>query len=61
MHVHDLLHTRVDGEWTLSISDYRKLRLSCESIDARLAAGGCPVARSVPLEGMITGIARKGA
>ena len=61
VHVHDLLHTRVDGEWTLSISDYRKLRLSCESIDARLAAGGCPVARSVPLDGMITGIARKGA
>ena len=27
VHVHDILHRRVNGEWTTEISDYRKLRL----------------------------------
>ena len=59
VHVHDLLYTRVDGDWTLSISDYRKLRLERDAIDARLAAGGCPVEHSTLVDGMLAGIARK--
>lgn len=57
VHVHDILHRKVDGAWTTEISDYRKLRLDPDRINERLAAGGLKVASGSLLDGMIVVIA----
>lgn len=59
VHVHDILHRKVDGEWIMQISDYRKLRLDSLRINAGLEAGGLEIARQSVDGGMITIIADK--
>lgn len=44
--VHDLIHVREDGTWTLHKSSYRKLRLSAEWVARELQATGLHVARN---------------
>jgi SAM-dependent methyltransferase len=59
VHVHDILHRKVDGEWRMTISDYRKLRLDSARLDERLRAGGLSMAARTRVDGMIVGIAEK--
>uniref|UniRef100_A0AAU2JZP0 Class I SAM-dependent methyltransferase n=1 Tax=Streptomyces sp. NBC_00049 TaxID=2903617 RepID=A0AAU2JZP0_9ACTN len=41
--VHDLLHTRVDGEWSLRTSSYPKLRIGADWLAGRCRAAGLEV------------------
>ncbi len=59
VHVHDVLHRRIDGEWQMQISDYCKLRLNSENIEARLRANGLSIASKSLADGMIVVTARK--
>ncbi|MFB7462414.1 methyltransferase domain-containing protein [Streptomyces sp. NPDC056224] len=42
--VHDLLHTRVDGEWTLRTSSYPKLRIGADWLAGQCRSAGLEVA-----------------
>lgn len=59
VHVHDILQSKVDGDWRMSISDYRKLRLAADTVDQRLAAGGLEMVSRTVVDGMIVGVARR--
>ena len=61
VHVHDVLHRKVDGSWQMTVSDYLKLRLDRGRVDARLAAGGLAINARMLADGMIVGIADKPA
>lgn len=61
VHVHDVLYTKEDGEWTLHISDYLKLRLDTAKINARLAANGLNIDQQLTERGMLHVIASKPA
>ncbi|MFJ3518782.1 MULTISPECIES: class I SAM-dependent methyltransferase [unclassified Streptomyces] len=41
--VHDLLHTRADGEWTLRTSSYPKLRIPAERLAAQCREAGLEI------------------
>ncbi|MFG2982159.1 hypothetical protein ACGFYQ_13020 [Streptomyces sp. NPDC048258] len=41
--VHDLLHTRVDGEWSLRTSSYPKLRIGAGRLAAQCRSAGLEV------------------
>lgn len=57
--VHDLLYTRTGGEWQLSKSAYRKLRLSRDQCVESLRMVGFDIASYRVDHGMVTLIARK--
>ncbi|WP_405859789.1 class I SAM-dependent methyltransferase [Streptomyces sp. NBC_00090] len=41
--VHDLLHTRTDGQWSMRASSYPKLRIGAEWLSARCRAAGLEI------------------
>jgi SAM-dependent methyltransferase len=57
--VHDLLYTRRDGDWQLSKSAYRKLRLAPDECVEALRKSGFEIAVHRVENGMATLIARK--
>ena len=57
--VHDILQERTDGEWALSVSGYRKLRLGMDRVTGVLAARGLDVAAPFDDGGMRVLHARK--
>lgn len=59
VHVHDILHRKVDGEWLMEISDYRKLRLGVDELNEQLAGGGLDVTADMTVDGMIAVVAEK--
>ena len=59
VHVHDILHRKIDGEWQTTISDYQKLRLDSQRIDSLLAEGGVRVLSKTFAHGMIVGVAAR--
>lgn len=61
VHVHDILHKKIDGEWQTGISDYLKLRLDTDRINRALESGGLRIVDKSIADGMITVIAEKPA
>lgn len=61
VHVHDLLHEKLDGDWRLRISDYLKLRLDSAEIDSLLEAGGLAIRQKRLEAGMITVVSQRPA
>jgi SAM-dependent methyltransferase len=61
VHVHDILHKRIGGEWTTEISDYLKLRLDTRQINLALETGGLHILDKSVADGMITVIAERPA
>ena len=59
VHVHDILQRRQDGEWTLSVSAYRKLRISMNWVADTLAAEGLRTAARFEDDGLLVLHARK--
>jgi SAM-dependent methyltransferase len=57
--VHDLLYRKQRGEWRLSKSFYRKLRLSAGNVRERLAAAGFDDVRQTVENGLVTVIAAR--
>ena len=57
--VHDLLQRRSNGEWQLSISGYRKLRLAMNWVADTLAAEGLEILARTESGGMLVLHARK--
>lgn len=53
VNVHDLLHQRVDGEWQMRVSAYRKLRLSPAWLVAVLQERGFVVRTEPGLSGLL--------
>ena len=58
VHVHDILHRKVNGEWQTEISDYLKLRLDTEHLNARLRRRGLEITDRSLVDGMIVVTAR---
>ena len=61
VHVHDILHRKVDGEWQMSVSDYLKLRLDTNRLNRQLESGGLRVVSNSRLDGMIVVVAENPA
>ena len=59
VHIHDILHRRVAGEWRTEISDYQKLRLDSRRIDRRLENNGLEIVDRSLADGMIVVVARR--
>jgi SAM-dependent methyltransferase len=59
VHVHDILHRKVDGAWQMEVSDYQKLRLDTVRINERLAKNGLKITEISPRNGMITVVATR--
>lgn len=57
--VHDILQQRIDGQWTLSKSWYRKLRLGTGWVVAQLEATGLMVHQQEVVKGMTMIVAAK--
>jgi hypothetical protein len=57
--VHDILHERVDQQWKLQVSSYRKLRLSADWLVHGLQSHGLSVRREAGLGGMIRIVAQR--
>ena len=57
--VHDILQYRHDGEWTLSVSGYRKLRIGMDWVAGTLEAEGLRTAARFEDDGMLVLHARK--
>jgi hypothetical protein len=56
--VNDVLHEREGSRWTMSVSSYRKLRLSPEDVRADAAAAGLDVTALSVDQGLVTMVAR---
>lgn len=61
VHVHDVLHQRIDGQWQMTISDYLKLRLDTAALNQQLADAGLQIASTFESEGMLVVVAVKPA
>lgn len=61
VHVHDVLHRKVDGKWQLSISDYLKLRLDTADLNRQLAGHGLIISTETESDGMLVVVADKPA
>lgn len=61
VHVHDVLHRKVDGAWQLTISDYLKLRLDTAVLNQQLTAAGLTIDSESEFEGMLVVVAGKPA
>jgi SAM-dependent methyltransferase len=59
--VHDILHERQDKDWKLSVSSYKKLRLSPSRLENALQSAGLETRREPGQSGMVRIIARKEA
>ena len=59
VHVHDILHSKADGEWSTRISDYLKLRLDSHDIDDRLKQSGLRITERSLADGMIVVVATR--
>lgn len=59
--VHDILHERRDGAWTMQVSSYPKLRLDPDWLSDRLAASGFTTAATRSPAGLIRITAIKAA
>ena len=59
VHVHDILHRKIEGAWQTTISDYQKLRLNTDQINKKLESHGLQMESSSLLDGMIVGIFKK--
>jgi hypothetical protein len=59
VNVHDLVHERENGSWSLSVSAYQKSRLSPEWVGETLAAHGFVASLEPPAGGMIKLVARR--
>lgn len=57
--VHDILQRRMDGEWVLSVSGYRKLRIGMDWVADELAARGLEIVSRFEDGGMLILHARK--
>jgi ubiquinone/menaquinone biosynthesis C-methylase UbiE len=57
--IHDLLHEKADGRWNLSVSAYKKLRLSRNQVTGILVKSGFDVTDGRTIEGMLYLVARK--
>jgi len=57
--VHDLVHVRQDGQWTLRKGFYRKLRLGARDVAARLQTAGFRVEHEATAAGLVTLVAGK--
>ncbi len=57
--VHDVLHERSGSIWQLSVSSYRKLRLSPEWVSSKLQAKGFTVRIEPGLAGMVRVVAKR--
>ena len=57
--VHDLVHTRANGEWHLAVSAYEKLRLSPVFVREQLVRAGLAIVRDTAQNGLVTLVARK--
>lgn len=58
VHVHDILHRKIDGEWRTEISDYLKLRLDSKYLNARIRGRGLEIIDRSLADGMIVVTAR---
>jgi SAM-dependent methyltransferase len=56
--VHDLLHTRADGDWRLEVGSYPKLKLDPDWVAAKLDALGLELERGRTASGMVRMVAR---
>jgi SAM-dependent methyltransferase len=61
VHVHDILHRKVGGEWKIEISDYLKLRLDSHKIDGHLRRRGLEISGRSLADGMIVVVAKRPA
>ena len=61
VHIHDILHSKVNGAWSTTISDYLKLRLDSHDIDDRLKASGLEITGRSLADGMIVVVATRPA
>lgn len=61
VHVHDILHQKIDGEWRTEISDYLKLRLNSEHLNARIRSRGLEITDRSLADGMIVVTAERPA
>jgi len=59
VHVHDVLHRKIDGEWTFNVSDYQKLRVDSRAVDEVLVRNGLVIAERRIENGLITVVARR--
>ena len=59
VHVHDILHRKIEGVWQTTISDYQKLRLNTDQINKKLESRGLQMESSSLLDGMIVSIFKK--
>lgn len=59
VHVHDILHKKVNGEWRTEISDYLKLRLDTEQLNARIRGHGLEISDRSLSDGMIVVTAKR--
>ncbi len=57
--VHDLVHRKVDGQWTYAKSFYRKLRLSQAWVEERLRKAGFVLAEAAVERGFVTLVATR--
>jgi hypothetical protein len=57
--VHDLLHERRESGWAMSVSSYRKLRLSPTGVRADCAAAGLEIASVGVQNGLVTLVGRR--
>lgn len=51
--VHDVLHQRIDGEWRMSVSSYRKLRIDPDALVEQARSCGFDVRREPGIRGMV--------
>jgi SAM-dependent methyltransferase len=61
VHVHDIMHRKVGGEWSMEISDYLKLRLDSHRVDDRLRRHGLEITKRSLADGMIVVVAERPA
>jgi SAM-dependent methyltransferase len=61
VHVHDVLYRKEDGDWTMHVSDYLKLRLDTAAINLHLQANGLVISQQMTVRGMIYVVATKPA
>jgi SAM-dependent methyltransferase len=53
VHVHDILHKKVNGVWTMRVSDYFKLRLSVAEVNDELRRNGLEILSEENRDGML--------
>jgi len=59
VHVHDILHREIDGEWHMDVSDYLKLRLNSGVLDQQLQERGMQIGHKSVVDHMIVTVADK--